>query len=135
MTYHQKLKSRFYLAIIYVILGITMIATTLTTNTDCSSFGIVFVVIGIVRIRTYFVITHNEETIRKQQIAETDERNLSIQNNAKSLTFSIYVLLLGIAVIILSILNLPDAAKWTAFSICLLLVIYWITYWIYQKKS
>ena len=87
MEFKKKLKTRLYIAIIYISLGIMMITGTFAIKTDndfISSFGFALVVMGIVRIRNYFMITKNEETIKKQQIAETDERNLSILNKAKS---------------------------------------------------
>ena len=62
-------------------------------NDFISSFGIALVIMEIVQVINYFMITKSEETIRKQQIAETDERNLSILHKAKSATFSIYILL------------------------------------------
>ena len=138
MDYKEKLKLRLYIAIIYIALGIMMMVgafATKTNNSFISSFGFAMVIMGIVRIRNYFMITRNEETIRKQQIAETDERNLLILNKAKSATFSIYILLSGTAVIILSLFNMHDIARWIAYSVCLLVVIYWIAYWVYQKKS
>ena len=138
MDYKKKLKSRLYIAITYIALGIMMIAGTFATKTDndfISAFGFAMAIMGIVRIRNYFIITKNEETIRKQEIAETDERNLSIQSKAKSATFSIYTMLLGATVIVLSFLGLHEAAKWISYSVLLLLAIYWICYLVYQKKS
>lgn len=138
MNYKNKLKSRLYVAIIYIALGLIMIAGAFVMDMEndfVSSFGLLMIVMGIVRIRNYFIITRNEASIRKQEIAETDERNLSIINKAKSVTFSIYILISGIAVIVLSLLDMRDIAKWISYSICLLLVIYWISYWIIRKKS
>lgn len=138
MNYKNKLKSRLYVAIIYIALGLIMIAGAFVMDIEndfVSSFGLLMIVMGIVRIRNYFIITRNEASIRKQEIAETDERNLSIINKAKSVTFSIYILISGIAVIVLSLLDMRDIAKWISYSICLLVVIYWISYWIIRKKS
>ncbi len=137
MGYKKKLKSRLYIAIAYIALGIMMIAGTFVTKTDndfISAFGFAMAIMGIARIRNYFIITKSEETIRKQEIAETDERNLSIQSKAKSATFSIYTMLLGVAVIVLSFLELHEAAKWISYAVLLLVAIYWICYLVYQKK-
>ena len=137
MDYKKKLQSRLNIAIIYIALGIMMIVGVLPTKTDndfISSFGFALIIMGIVRIRNYFMITKDDETIRKQRIAETDERNLSILNKAKSAAFSIYVLISGTAVIILSLFNMHEEAKWIAYSVLLLVAIYWICYWIYQKR-
>ena len=138
MDYKKKLKSRLNIAIIYVVFGVVMIASTFITKTDnsfISSFGFAMVIMGMIRIRNYRIITKDETTIRKQQIIETDERNISIIHKAKSAAFSVYVFILGIVVILLSFFSLHEAARWVAYSVCLLIVIYWICYFIYQKKS
>ena len=138
MDYKKKLKQRLYIAVIYIALGVMMIAGTFMVKTDndfISSFGFAIIVMGIVRIRNYFMITKNEDTIMKQEIIETDERNIAIQNKAKSATFSIYTLLLATAVIILSLFNMHEIAKWLAYAVLLLVAIYWVCYLVYQKKS
>lgn len=138
MDYKQKLKSRLYLAIIYISLGILMICGTFEAKTEndfISSFGFVMVIMGLVRIRNYRMITKDEETIRKQEIIETDERNVMIAHRARSAAFSVYALLLSTVVIVLSLFNMREEAKWIAYSVSLLVVIYWICYLVYQKKS
>ena len=138
MDYKKKLKQRLYIAVIYIALGVMIIAGTFMVKTDndfISSFSFAIIVMGIVRIRNYFMITKNEDTIRKQEIIETDERNIAIQNKVKSATFSIYTLLLATAVIILSLFNMHEIAKWLAYAVLLLVAIYWICYLVYQKKS
>ena len=138
MDYKEKLKQRLYIAIIYIALGVMMIAGTFAIKTDndfISTFGFAIIIMGIVRIRNYRIITKDEDTIRKQQIIETDERNISIVHKAKSVAFAVYTFILGAAVIVLSFIGMHEVAKWVAYSVCLLVVIYWICYFIYQKKS
>ena len=138
MDYKQKLKSRLYVASIYIALGILMICGTFVVKTEndfISSFGFVMVIMGLVRIRNYRMITKSEETIRKQEIIETDERNVMIAHKAKSTAFSVYALLLSTVVICLSLFNMREEAKWIAYSVLLLVAIYWVCYLVYQKKS
>lgn len=138
MDFEKKLKQRLYVAIIYTVLGMALIIGAVLTKTDngvISSFGCVFTVLGIARIRNYFIITKNEETLRKQKIAETDERNISIVNKARSVTFAIYGLISGIAIFILSLLNMNEIARILAFSLCTLLLIYLVAYWVIGKRS
>ncbi len=137
MDFKKKLKTRLYLAISYIVLGIGMIAAGLITKTDnqfVSSFGLALAVVGIVRLKQYFVITKNEERIRKQEIAETDERNISIVHRARSITFSVYVLIACLTVIVLSFMQLHQVAMWISFSVFVLIAIYWITYFIVRRK-
>ena len=137
MDYKKKLKIRLYIAITYIVLGIGMIAYSFidkTPNDFVSSFGVVMIVMGLVRLRNYLMLIKNEERIKKQQIEETDERNLLISLKAKSAAFSIYFLLLGISVIALSFAGLHEAAKWLSYGVLMLMVIHYICYFIYQKK-
>ena len=138
MDFKKKLKLRLNVAITYIVLGVILIVGTFITKTEnefISSFGFAMIIMGFVRIRNYRMITKDEGTIRKQQIMETDERNISIIHKAKSTAFAIYIFILGIAVIVLSFIGMHEAAKWVAYSVCLLVIIYWICYFIYQRKS
>ena len=138
MNFRKKLKIRLWVAISYIILGAGMIAVGIITraeNNFVSSFGFALLVIGIVRIRNHLIITRSEERIRKREILESDERNISIANRAKSITFSVYTLLLCLAVIILSFLKLHEIAMWLSVSVLVLLFIYWISYFIIRKRS
>ena len=136
MEFKNKLKTRLYIAIIYIILGLVLFGAFAFNNINeyISTFGFILVLMGIVRIRNYYIITKNIETIRKQEIVETDERNISIINKAKSTSFSIYLMLSCITVIILSILNIHNIAQYISYSVFILILIYWICYFTYQKK-
>ena len=138
MDFKKKLKARLYLAYGYLAIGVMLVLVSIVTKTEnefISSFGLLIAVMGLARIRNYLRITKNEETVRKREIAETDERNLSIQQKAKSAAFLVYTMLSGIAVIILSFLKMHEEAKWISYSVLLLVAIYWICYLVYQKKS
>ncbi|MBQ6826171.1 MAG: hypothetical protein IJP34_05900 [Clostridia bacterium] len=138
MDFRKKLKIRLFIAIGYIILGIAMIVTfnvIRTENNFLSSFGFALTIIGIAQIRNYLMITKNEEAMKKRQIAETDERNISIANKAKSVSFIIYVILACVSVIVLEILNKTQLAMILSGTVWVLISIYWISYWIISKKS
>ena len=113
---------------------IVVFNTVYTENEFLSSFGFALAVIGIAKMRNYFFITKNEETIKKQEIAESDERNITIADKAKSIAFIAYIIAAGIAVIVLQILNMPQLATIIAYTVCSLIVIYWISYFFIRKK-
>lgn len=138
MDFRKKLKTRLCVGITYIILGIAMIAVSILSKTEnqfISSLGLAFVVLGIVRIRNYFIITKSDESVRKQEIAETDERNLSIANKARSAAFILYVFIAALFVIVMGIIGKFEVAQWASYSVDLIVAIYWIFYFIYQKKS
>lgn len=138
MDFKKKLKIRLFFAIGYIALGLIMIALfniIKTENTFLSSFGFALIIVGIAKVRNYFLITKNDETLKKQQIAENDERNISIANKAKSISFIIYIILVCVSIIVLNLLNQVELATILSVSVCVLVLIYWISYWIISKKS
>lgn len=138
MDYKRKLKQRLYIGVICIALGVMMIVGVTATkfeNEYISAFGFALAMVGVARIIQYLKITKNEDSIKKQKINETDERNISIIHKAKSATFSIYLLISSTVVIITALFDMPDVAKWFGYSQFVLVIVYWICYFIYQKKS
>ena len=138
MDFKKRLKIRLYVGIVYIIFGIAMIVcgfVTKTENSFISAFGLAMIIIGLVRIRNNRLITRNEETFKRREIAETDERNLSIVHKARSLAFTVYILLACLTVIILSLIGLTQISALISYSVALLVAIYWICYLVYQKIS
>ena len=137
MNFKRKLKARLITGIVFFALGVLMIISaiiTKTSNNFVSSFGLALVVIGIARTRKYFTISRSEERIKNLEILETDERNVEIMHKSKSAAFIIYVIVMSVAVIILSFLNMNDVSKWFSLSIFVLVAIYWICYFVNQKR-
>jgi len=93
------------------------------------------VVCGLVRVRNYRRITKSDETVRRQEIAETDERNIAIANRAKSWAFALYLMLTSSLVIVLEILNRVELATVLAGSVCALVLLYWGSYWVIRRRS
>ena len=138
MDFKKKLKTRLYVAAAYIVIGVMIIVGAFVfkvENEFISPFGLALTVVGIARMRNYFLITKSEESIRKQEIVETDERNVWVCYRARSVAFVAYILISGVAVIVLSLLGIHEAAKWISYSLCALIAVYWIAYFIYQKKS
>ncbi len=135
MDFKKKLKIRLYVAISYIIFGILLItAAWLADYEILSSLGIAFVVMGLARIRQYRFITRDEEALHRREIAETDERNLKIYNQARSLAFLVYVNLCGFGIIALFILNLRSYAELLSYNLIAIVAIYWVCYYIMRKK-
>lgn len=137
MDFMKKLKIRFWLAIAYIVIGAALFAICafVRENDFLSAFGFAFVVMGIARMRHYLMITRNEETIKKQRIAETDERNIAIASRAKCWAFGIYIIISAAAVVAFHILNMTDISKLISYSICVLVFIYWLSYIIISRRS
>ena len=78
MDYKKKLKQRLYIGIIYIALGVMIIVgvfSSKSNNDFVSALGFAIAMVGVARIIQYLKITKNEDSIKKQKINESDERN------------------------------------------------------------
>lgn len=137
MKFEKKLKLRLYTAIVCIAVGAVLINAGIlgiTANKAVYPFGAVIGVIGLVRLVQTWIITKNEESIHKCEITETDERNVMIMTKAKSLTFSIGIMLTAAAVIVLYALNMTLAASIAAYVICAFELIYIVCYHVISRQ-
>ena len=108
MKFKNKLKMRLGIAIVYVIIGVLLVVLTsigIIKNEVMLAFGTAFGACGLVMIV-----------------------------KARSLTFSVYAVIAGIAIIVLYTVNMEYAAQVIAYNLCGVLVIYWICYFIIRNK-
>ena len=137
MEFEKKLRTRKWLAVGYFVLGVLMIVGSFVSRTEnsfISAFGTALLVCGIARLRNYKRIARDEESIRRQEVLEKDERNIMLAEKARSWAFGLYVGLAGAAVILLSLLGMHPVAKWVAYSVCLLVVLYWGCWYVLRRK-
>ena len=137
MEFKKKLKTRLYIALSYIVLGIVLIAADALNHFENDfflSFGIALLVMGIIRLIRHRKVTKDESTIRRQEVAETDERTLMMSEKARSWAFTYSILIAGIAVIVLSLLGKHDTAQPFAWFVCGQVALYWICWMILRKK-
>ncbi len=137
MEFKDKLKMRLNLGIAFIVIGVIMIGTGFVVdNVDpfVSSFGFALVLMGIIRVRNYKIITKDEKSIRKREIAETDERNISLSNKARSWAFILYIMVASIIVIVLQFTSMRETATMIGYSVCALVALYWGSYFVLRKK-
>ncbi len=136
MDYRKKLKTRLYTAITMIAAGIIFTVFSIFSEADmASTFGAVFLVMGIARVVQYRRLLNDPEEMRKREIVEKDERNVMLWTKARSLAFVIYIIALGIAVIVLQLMEMSQAANIVSWCLMGFVVIYWICYFIIVKKN
>lgn len=136
MKFEQRLKIRFWVAVSYIVLGMVMIPLFwwVFPHEMLSTMGFAIMVVGVARLRNHFRITKNKETLRKREIAETDERNITIMDKSRSITFLLSILLFCVGILVFHLLGKSLVADVLSGCVCLMLVIYWVTYCIVSKK-
>ena len=137
MEFKQKLKQRLWIAISYIVLGLILViadAVNHFENYFFFSFGFALVIMGILRFIRHLKTMRDDQSLRKQELAESDERIRMIAERARSWVFSLSVTGAGILVIALNILGHHDAALPFAWYVCGMVVLYWICYSVIDKK-
>ena len=136
MDYKKKLKTRLNTAIIMIGVGIIFTVSSIFADSEmASTFGAVFLVMGIARVVQYKRLLNDPEEMRRREIVETDERNVMLWTKARSLAFIVYVIAAGIAVIVLQLMEMTQAANIVSLCMMGFIVIYWICYFIIVKKN
>ncbi len=138
MKFKKKLKLRLGFAVGYIVLGAVLIVMSFVLpdgDQFLSSFGLILAVMGVARLLQYCRITKSDETIRKQEIAETDERNIAIANHAKSAAFRIFLMLCCVAVLVLEALGKNEPAAVLSMAVFGQVLIYLICYFVIGRRS
>lgn len=135
MDYRKKLKIRLYASVVIGIIGLVIIVLgNFYSNDMLISFGSVYLVIAAARLVQYRRINKNADTLHSKEVAETDERNVLLWTKARSLAFSVYILLASTAIVILYAVQAETAATVLAYSLFAFVFIYWICYFIISRK-
>lgn len=137
MEYKKKIKRHIGLFIGYDIIGIVLVIlsyTKIIENDFFMSLGFALIIASIVRIVQYIQILKNDEVMKRREIAEKDERNIMINNKAKSWAFYIYIFAAAAAEIVFAVLRMETVMLVLAYSVCAMALIYWICYHIIKRK-
>ena len=137
MEFKKKMKQRLIIALSYILVGIVLLAAAFAGKSDnyfFSAFGFALMVMGILRLLRYRKVTASEQTMRKQELTESDERFRMMAERARSWAFSLSIMAAGILVIVLNLLGYQEEALPFAWFVCGMVVLYWICWTIIRRK-
>ena len=99
-----------------------------------SGMGSALIVVGAVRLLRYYRLKKNKSYQEKVETAVTDERNQFIRMKAWSWAGYLFIIVSALGTIILKILDQDLLCQVASFAVCLMLVLYWISYFVLKKK-
>lgn len=135
MGFRKKIKIRMCVGWAEFLFAVVLIAIcAYGTNAQIGMFGTMLAVIALKNIRKNLAYLKNDEKLRKEEIIENDERNISIVNRARSLSFIIFVVILSVLGTVLYALGKADIATLVFEGLCALVIIYWICYIVISRK-
>ena len=122
---------------LFGILGIGMFILTevlKSLNTFWSGMGIGFVILSAIRLIQIYRYQNDDSYAEKVNIQNGDERNKFIAEKARSMTFYYFIIIGWISMIVLMVLDYKQVSSIIGYTICMQLVIYWLSYlWLKQK--
>ena len=123
-------------AICYIVLGAVLLVLGMMEMVDefWSGMGGALVVMGVLRMVQFFRYRNNEEYREKTEIAAKDERNHYIRNKAWAWSGYLFVLIAAVATIAFKIAGQDTLSFAASMAICLLLVLYWVSFLVLSRK-
>ena len=136
MKPNRRIIVQWILPILYVIIGATLgICGELgVVDQFWNGLGAAFVVMGVLRLIRLIRYSTNTEYKEKTDTAIQDERNRFIRNKAWAWAGYLYIIIAAVATIVFKLLEQDTLMFAASGSVCIILVLYWISYFILRKK-
>ena len=128
---------RIILSIFWVILGAALIVLSKTELIDSEMYigmGGGLIIVGILQIVNKIRYNKDAEYKKNVDISISDERNKTLRLTAWAYAGYSFVIVAGIAIISFTVMKLQTYANILSYCLCFILVVYWISYLILQKK-
>ena len=127
---------RIIFSIIWIIAGSVLIGLAFAGIVDAfwNGMGSGLLVVGILQLLRFYRFNKNEEYRVKIKTEEQDERNQFIRNKAWAWTGYWFLMLAAVLSIVFRIIGQVELSLAASYSVCIMLVLYWISYAILKRK-
>ena len=136
------MKNRYLpLAILYIVLGIALfIAAQIVDLGDSTiaqilpGMGGALIAVGIVRLYRGIRLEKDPEYRENFEVEAHDERNRYLRMKAWSWAGYMFVLIAAVATIVLAVMDKYELMMMASSGVCIMLLLYWVSYMIVRKK-
>ena len=97
-------------------------------------WSISLMVIGIARLLRGYRLNKNEAYRERREVAETDERLHFIRSKAWAWAGYLFIILCALGTIVCKLLGQELLCMAFSGAVCLMIVLYWISFFILKKK-
>jgi uncharacterized membrane protein len=132
----MKDSKRLVINIIWVMIGLVLVGLAFLGKVDSfwNGMGSGVLVIGVINILRVYRLNKNEAYREKVEIEISDERNKFIRNKAWAWSGYLFVLIMAISSIVFRIINMEQLSVFASYTVCLMILLYWISYFILKRK-
>lgn len=127
---------RFTASILEIIIGAILIVCSLCGLVDeyWSAMGITLLVVGIIFLIRQCIYKTNKEYREKYDVERSDERNRYISGKAWAWAGYLFVISGAIGSIAFKLADREDLMKISSFSVCYIMILFWISHSILKRK-
>ena len=132
----MKKNFRFFLTIFWLIIGTLLFILSLNGIIDeyWSGMGGGLVGVGIAQLIRHIRYHTNNDYKEKIDISISDERNKYISTKAWAWAGYWFVLIFGVMTIVFKLLGNDLLSHYSAISVCVIMVLYWLCFMYLKKK-
>ncbi|MBR3952196.1 MAG: hypothetical protein IKJ82_01070 [Oscillospiraceae bacterium] len=132
----MKIEKRMYISVFWLITGIVLLGCGIFDIVDSfwSGMGGALIGVGTIRIVQFVKYRKNPEYREKVEIEANDERNKFIGMRAWAWSGYCFVMINAVGTIAFKIMGNDLLSQYCAYSVCLVLVLYWLAYLLLRRK-
>lgn len=130
------MKDRRILSVGWIVVGLVLIGLAFAGIVDefWNGMGFALAIVGALQLLRYHRFNKNEAYREKMEIEVNDERNHFIRNKAWAWSGYLFIIICGIGTILFKIIGNEILSMASALAVCLMLVLYWISYYVLKRK-
>ena len=127
---------RIIVSIAWVIIGAVLIGLAFAGKVDSfwNGMGSGLLVVGVLQLLRFYRFNKNEAYREKVEIALNDERNHFLRNKAWAWSGYLFIIIAAVSCIIFKIFGQEVLSFAASGSVCLMLVLNWISYVVLKRK-
>lgn len=132
----KKSMRRMVLSIVWIVVGVVLNVLCYMKKLDdfWSGFGVGLVAVGVAQLIRQIRYRTNDDYREKFDTEVDDERNKFLSTKAWAWTGYAFIICCAAATIGFKIAGLDDCSYMSSMAICLMVVIYWVSYMILKRK-
>ena len=132
----MKQNKRLYVNILWLMIGSILIGLSFAGVVDeyWNGMGMGLAVVGAINLIRYYRLNKNDVYREKIELEASDERNHFIRNKAFAWAGYYFILIAAIGTIVFKIIGQELLSQAAAYAVCLMLILYWISYMILKRK-
>ena len=131
----MKQNKRLYVNILWLMIGSILIGLSFAGVVDeyWNGMGMGLAVVGAINLLRIYRLNKNDVYREKMELEASDERNHFIRNKAFAWAGYYFVLIAAVGTIVFKIIGQEVLSQAAAYAVCLMLILYWISYMILKR--